>query len=1072
MSKKYNFGFLGLSGSGKTCILAALDMQRRAHPAGYACALLPLDIAPPTGDKDAWTDAEKEADELHKSSQRLREAKQQLEEGSVPMATELTYDIIFDYEFSSEETGPFQARLIDYGGELAGPEGYLPGKTELRDKLAGMDGLFIIAPAPHPTKKDKAKSEFFNLLQNTLTRIPFNQPIVLLINKWDRIAPLPEYTVSQEALTSDKLPSTEHRDLYNVLINKVGEENCKAFPLSAFGEYEQRTTAGGREYEFPKQVNPLASFGLLEGFIWMAQRLKIIPLQSYERDIDSYKKWIPYPSLPLWKLKDRGDELIPLFPKDSKLVKRTRQAQHQSSWIWWTRLISLSFLLMIIPLLGLGSKQAYDDEKKYDEVHSILNNPKAQLDDIKTAEQWLENYYYTKPYSHPFSWLFVVSNQTAKLELDKLRHQREQFLWQVIQDAPSLQNKRQACESYLKALPNGEHIGDVKTIIAQIETELREEPEKQWWIAIEQAPTQITKLEAARQYQKKMPDGRHNAKVENIITQIEEQLRLHEEKRWWQPVDNAQSPQEKIETAQTYLHNLPNGDHAVDADREIAQAKETIRLAKEKLRDKETKRVAKEQQWWQPVVNAKSPLTKIEATQAYLQNIDNGEHVAEATTIIAQAQNELREEKKLWQSVIAAKSPLAKIEMAQLYLQAKPKGIYVDEAKVKIEQAKNAIRVIDEQRWWQHVVDAKSPQEKIDAANAYLQEKPHGDHAANAKNVITQAEIALHNKKEQRWWLPVEQAGSLEIKAEKADAYLEELPNGKHAAEAAIIIAKADSEKEWIAFKIEYYNWFNNGAFLEAAQYLSRPQFEEDTNLQDLKQQFLENVFKSLDKEIKRLIERRRWSTAYKPLDNYAHWPSEFQNQERRTKIQDLRKRVQVAEDRFLYTVFLEAKDLERAENYLNSAPLQAMKNRVTAYQEYLIKMQNPLGLLRLILARIEWGDINENNNTITVFVDGKTFIEKAGINADARTSTGEIGRSYFKRKLSDLVTIEVKIVENNWISDNDDNGQGRKKVKVANLNGFSLVLKPLGEEEPISRAVFRLVGIPRKPQLPSWEEN
>ena len=154
MSKKYNFGFLGLSGSGKTCILAALDMQRRAHPAGYACALLPLDIPPPTGEKETWTDAEKEATELHKSNQRLREAKQQLEEGSVPPGSELTLDFIFDYEFSSVETGTFQARLIDYGGELASPEGYLPGKTELRDKLAGMDGLFIIAPATQTNKKD------------------------------------------------------------------------------------------------------------------------------------------------------------------------------------------------------------------------------------------------------------------------------------------------------------------------------------------------------------------------------------------------------------------------------------------------------------------------------------------------------------------------------------------------------------------------------------------------------------------------------------------------------------------------------------------------------------------------------------------------------------------------------------------------------------------------------------------------------------------------------------------------------------------------------------------------------
>ncbi|MEN8219783.1 MAG: hypothetical protein ABFS56_26235 [Pseudomonadota bacterium] len=1002
MSTKYNFGFLGLSGSGKTCIIAALDMQRRAHPTGYTCALRPLDVAPPTGEKETWTDVEKEADNLHKSNQRLQEAKQQLEEGAVPLGTELTYDFIFDYEFSSVETGNFQARLIDYGGELASPEGYLPGKKELRDKLAGMDGLFIIAPAPHPTKKEKAKSEFFNLLQNTFTGIPFDKPIVLLINKWDRIKPLPEYTVSQEALTPEQLPSTEYRDLYNVLVNKVGEENCKAFPLSAFGE--QRTTA--EEKEYPKQVNPLASFGLLEGFIWMAQRLKTIPLQSYEQEIANYKNWIPYP-LPQ-KLKKRGDELIRLFPKNSALAKRARQAVRQSSSKWATRLISLSAILMIVPLLGLGIKQAYDDDKKYDEVHSILNNPKAQLDDIKTAEQWLENYYYTNPVSHLISWLFVVSNQHAKSDLDKSRLQRDENLWQAIQEAPSLKNKRLNCENYLKALPNGTHVGDVKT----------------------------------------------------ILVQIEEQLRLHEEERWWQSVDNAQSPQEKIEAAQAYLQNLPKGDHAIDADREIAQA-----------RDEENKRVAKEKRWWQPVLDAQSPQTKIEAAQAYLQEKPDGVYAADATSVITQAQENLREENELWQPVIEANSPSVKIQMAQIYLQAKPDGLHAAEAPIQIAQAEEAIRVADEQRRWQSVIDANSPQDKIETAQAYLQEKPDGVHAANARNVIAQAETALLEEKEQRWWLPVEQTGALDIKAEKADAYLEELPNGKHAAEAALIIAKADSEKEWAAFKSDYYNWFNNGAFLEAAQHLSQRQPKDEPNLQALKQQFLENVFKSLEKEIKQLNERKRWSDAYKQLDNYGHWPDEFQNGEIRAQIMALRKRVQLAEDRFLYTEFLDARDLERAENYLNSAPLQTMQDRVTAYQAYLIKMQNPIGLM-LILDRIEWGNINENYNTIIVSLDGNELIEKGGINADAHTSTGEIGRTYLKRKLSSHVKLEVKIVENNWASDNDDNGQGRKTVKVAKLNGFSLVLKPLGEESPKSKAVFRLEGIPRKPHLPSWEEN
>jgi hypothetical protein len=844
--KKYNFGFLGLTGSGKTCILAALDMQRRAHPAGYTSALLPVEVAPPTGDKDTWTDAEKKADMLHKSNQRLKEAKQQLEQGTVPTATDLNDDFIFEYEFSSAEMGNFQARLIDYGGELANPEGYAPEKVDLREKLAGMDGLFVLAPAPFPTKKDKAVSEFLNLLQKTLTRIPFNKPIVLLINKWDRVAPLSEYTDSQKPLTPDELPSTEHRDLYNALINKVGEDNCKAFPVSAFGEYERHTTDDGKETEFPKHVNPLASFGLLEGFVWLAQRLNTIKLQ-------------------------------------------TSKARRQL-------LLSLLFLLVI----GLGVKQAYDDNKNYNDIISKLNNPKAEIDDVKKAELWLEDYYYTSPISHPLSWLFVVSNETAKSELDKSRNRREEALWQAIQNAPSLENRLQACKAYLKALPNGVRIGNVKTIIAQLRDTLRKKREQQWWQLVEQAPNESAKLEKARQYLKNMPDGIHKVEAETIIAQIQEALRVEEEQQLWQPVLDATSPRIQIETAQ-----------------------------------------------------------------------------------------------------------------------------------------------------------------------AYLQKKPDGQYAANAKNVIAQAEQVLREAEERRWWLPVEQASALPVKVEKAQAYLEAMQNGKHAADAEIIIAQYESQKEWAAFETEYYDWFTNDEFLKAAQYLSQRQPQDEPKLQALKQQFLANVFKPLEAKINSLIDRRKWSEAYKPLDNYENWPDEFKNGERLGKIEALRRNVQVAEERFFYTQLLVARDLERAENYLSLAPLQTMQDQVTEYKNYLVKMRNPLGLI-LILERIEWGDFNESSNTITVFMDGKKIIEQAGIDAEANSQTGEIGRSFFRHKLSTLVTIQVKIVEKNWLSGDDDSGQGRKKVNVGKLNGFIL---DLNGDDFINKAVFRLEGIPQRPNLPSWEE-
>ena len=181
----------------------------------------------------------------------------------------------------------------------------------------------------------------------------------------------------------------------------------------------------------------------------------------------------------------------------------------------------------------------------------------------------------------------------------------------------------------------------------------------------------------------------------------------------------------------------------------------------------EAKRIAKENHWWQPVLEVQSPQTKIEAAQAYLQNIPDGDHAAKATEMISQAQEELREEKRLWQPVIEANSPQTTIQMAQIYLQAKPDGLHAAEAKGKIADAAEKIRLAEEQKWWQSVLDAKSPQEQIEIAKAYLQAKPNGDHVADARQVIAQANEALLKKKEERWWQPVEQADSLDIKAEK-----------------------------------------------------------------------------------------------------------------------------------------------------------------------------------------------------------------------------------------------------------------------------------------------------------------
>lgn len=975
MTQKYNLGFFGLSGSGKTCILAALDMQRVAHPLGYTGSLLPLEDKRPTGVPDTWNAEEKRADVQYKSSDRLEEAKQQLKHGNVPESTELSIDFLFDYKFSSAKTGEFYVRLTDYGGELVNPNN-APQEIakELRKKLEGMDGLLVLAPAPFPDEAKKGVSEKLQRLQKTMGLFQFRKPIpiVLLITKGDRIAPLSEYTVAQQPLTKEDFPTTEHLDLYHDLVNKVGKENCKAFLASAFGECERCTTEDGKETELPKKVNPLTPFGLLEGFIWLAQRLEVIQsqrnvlqLQHYEQLVANYKKWRPYPSLSLWQLQNRGKEIIDKFPRDSEMAQHAIHAQHQCAKTWWNRLMVLVVLIIIIPLVTLSGKQAYDDKKRYDYVQSTLNAPNAELEEIVNAERWLESYGYTSPFLHSLSWLLVVSKGTAKSKLEQSRHRREKQLWQTIQEAPSIKKKIQAANTYLKVLPNSKRIGEVKIILAKSEEILRQTIEQQWWQPVEQAPSVTAKFEAARAYLKALPDGQHKAENRSIITQIEQALRQEQEQRLWLPVEQA-----------------------------------------------------------------KSKLVKLEAARLYQKNLPDGKHQAEIKTIIVEIEEALRKE--------------------------------------------------EEQRFWQLVLDANSPRLKKAAAQAYLQEKPNGQHVAEAKQVIAQAEetlqeekTALREEKEERLWLPVEQANILNIKEKLAKDYLAAIPDGKHAAIAYSIIAEYQSQQEATIQK-EYYELFNEYQFSEAAQHLSQHQQLQGSLLQELKQHFLANVFDLLEQQTEKFIKQAKWQDAYKQLDNYRKWPEEFQDIIQKTNIiRALRIKVEKAEDRYLYTQLLEHRDIERAENYLRFKPeltKQTMQEEVKNYKQYLNNKKNPLELL-LILERIEWGNFNESDNIVTVFLDGKKIIEAVGIEAKANNSTGEIGRENFTRTLSDSVKIKIKIIEENWLSGYDNNGQNSKNCQVEELNGLTLDLYP-PDHSFINKAIFRLEGIPTEPLLPDWREE
>lgn len=558
VKSQYNFSFFGKSGSGKTCLLAALDMQRIAHHEGYTSSRLPLEVKLPT--RESWDTEKEEADRLHKSNDHLEESKKLLESGEMPHKTALRIDFLFDYKFSSQQMGECQARLIDYSGELLEPQNAPQDiAKQLREQLQDMDGLLVLAPY---------QSNELNILQKTLGLISFSKPIALLITKWDQSA------IPSHSLTPDDLPSPAHLDLYHDLINKVGKDNCRIFSVSALGE-----TIEGKN--IPKQVNPLATFGVLDAFIWLIQHLDTIKsernlarLQDYEKNIAQSKKWIPYPLL---TLQHQGNEIVQLFSKHSELKKRAKRAHRHASLIFLSRLVAIFPSIIIILFTLLSGRQLYLDQKNYTHIQRTLHHPNTTQSELKKSEHWLENYYYISPLSHPLSWLFVVSNGKAKSELDHLRHQREQQFWQRMQEAVSLEKKIQAGKTYISMFANRQRAHDVKSMIDKYTENLREQHEQHWWTQVEQADSEFVKLKVARAYQIALPHSKHQADITKIIAQLEEFFENQKELQLWQPILKANTPHLQKKMAQIYLQKKPEGQSAALAQLVIVQADDSLR---------------------------------------------------------------------------------------------------------------------------------------------------------------------------------------------------------------------------------------------------------------------------------------------------------------------------------------------------------------------------------------------------------------------------------------------------------------------------------------------------------------
>ncbi len=329
--KIYRFALYGRRNSGKTCILAAMAMDRIANPEGLTCTWIekPVGMSRPVGDTSDWNTDDPDAAFFH-GKDWLEQAIRSLELGAVPPPNPNDRDTFrFRYEFTEANHRTFLVELIDYSGELIDPDlSDSDLARHLRQHMLSLDGILVLAESPHRGQPlgelykelQRLQRAFADLRGEKQDGPALDCPVALLINKWDRRTESESFSSDssdrdiEEFLSSQ--PEPPHRGLVHTLNGSVTEGNFKIFPVSAFGKHVSYCPTNGDSHgtaqpDRPAQVNPLCSFGLENGFVWACRRRDEIDICQFG-DLASHRVW--------WKILQLGDRKTRRTLRDQRKI--------------------------------------------------------------------------------------------------------------------------------------------------------------------------------------------------------------------------------------------------------------------------------------------------------------------------------------------------------------------------------------------------------------------------------------------------------------------------------------------------------------------------------------------------------------------------------------------------------------------------------------------------------------------------------------------------------------------------------------------------------------------------------
>ncbi len=378
---------------------------------------------------------------------------------------------------------------------------------------------------------------------------------------------------------------------------------------------------------------------------------------------------------------------------------------------------------------------------------------------------------------------------------------------------------------------------------------------------------------------------------------------------------------------------------------------------------------------------------------------------------------------------------------------------------------------------WEPVItalEAKNlPAAKIPALE-YLKSYPHGPHAEEALDIKLRAEIQQQQRENEDAFLKIDrQVPDHWQEPDKIRQFLKELhqlpvyPEAETKALREKRIALENQlvelldEKDWEIFVQTYKNCLKNGNFKQAAQSLHNRK-PETSALKDLKESFKASVIKKIQHQVVTALEKARFDEVLVLLKDYDNYPSSLQTDDGKKKIAALQEQV-------LYEQVRKQLGSESIQKYLQNAPVKKMEGYVLAYQDYLEKTAPNLVLnVRLKLAPIDWKIVEDDDNTISVYLDGEKIIHSQ-VNVSPNTREENIKISQiFPARLSEPLFIKVKVV-NEGIMFDSDYGEGSVTKSVKELaKGYHLELKQ-GHE--VTAIVFlQILDYPIAPDLPEWD--